>query len=197
MNHIEKFRKGLTGNAYMELFQKVVQENKTTGPNQSEAMAHYTRMNLTRSLRWFKNGELAEEVYDFLHAWEKPLKWIVQTEAWCGDAAHTVPFIQMMADASSQIEVRYLLRDDHLDLMDHYLTNNGRSIPKLIAMDEDGEVLFDWGPRPAELQEWYLKVKNEGLSFDEIKIGLQKWYNADKGVTAQYEIKNKIARLIE
>ena len=197
MNHLAYFEKGLTGEEYMSLFQEVVDTKKTTGPQQSDALAHYTKMNLTRSLRWFKNGELLEEIQTFLKDWTMPMKWIVLTEAWCGDAAHNIPFIQMMADHAQNIEVRYLLRDDNLKLMDQFLTNDGRAIPKLIALDEDGEVLFDWGPRPSELQNWYLKVKEEGLTFDEIKIDLQKWYNNDKGVAVQFEIKEKIASTIE
>ncbi len=72
--------------------------------------------------------------------------------------------------------------------MDDFLTNNGRAIPKLIALDESGEVLFDWGPRPEELQNWYLEARKKELSFDEVKIELQKWYNNDKGQKIQMEI---------
>jgi hypothetical protein len=52
--------------------------------------------------------------------------------------------------------------------MDQYLTNGGRSIPKLVAFDDDGQALFTWGPRPAALQTYRQQLVEEGLGGAEI-----------------------------
>ncbi|PSQ76653.1 MAG: thioredoxin family protein, partial [Bacteroidetes bacterium QH_6_63_17] len=36
----------------------------------------------------------------------------------------------------------------NLDIMDQYLTDGNRSIPKLAAFSEEGNERFTWGPRP-------------------------------------------------
>jgi hypothetical protein len=74
--------------------------------------------------------------------------------------------------------------------MDRYLTNGvSRSIPKLIGIDTTtSEELFVWGPRPAPLQNIFLKLKAEGMDFHLIKEELQRWYNKDKTATIQQEL---------
>ena len=85
-------------------------------------------------------------------------------------------------------DFQLLLLDENEDLMNQYLTNGGKSIPKLIVYNDKGEELFNWGPRPAELQEIYLQLKKEEKSFDDINLVLQKFYNDDKGKSVQKEI---------
>ena len=77
--------------------------------------------------------------------------WFVLTEGWCKDAAQIVPVLHALAKLNSNIELKVLLRDDNLDLMDQYLTNGKRrSIPRLIAVDPDVmEELSSWGPSAA------------------------------------------------
>lgn len=188
MDYLSYFEDGMTAEAYLELFRSVVAEGKTTGPQQSEELAQYTQLNLKRSERWLKKGMLLDEVNDFLKNNFQKTKWIIITEAWCGDAAHINPFLQMIAEQSENIDLRFLLRDDHTVLMDQFLTHGGRAIPKLIVLDENGDVLFDWGPRPSVLQKWYREARKKQLPFEEVKVELQKWYNNDKGVQIQKEI---------
>ena len=66
--------------------------------------------------------------------------------------------------------------------MDQYLTNGGRSVPKVIATDQAGNHLGDWGPRPLEAQRIYDDWRNSEVRapYQEIQITLQKWYNQDK-----------------
>ena len=90
------------------------------------------------------------------------------------------------------ISFEWKWRDENLELMDQFLTNGGRSIPKLIVYNEKDEVLFDWGPRPQTIQTAYLKMKAENKPYEEISIELQKMYNADKGVSSQSEILAKL-----
>lgn len=177
---------------YIELIKRLLEENKTTGENHSEDMLHYTRMNLKRLERWLSKGKLNEATKAIIAKITKPQQWIVLTEAWCGDAAHSLGFIQKMADLNPNIQLEWRLRDENLDLMDKYLTNGGRSIPKLIVRNQEGKDLFDWGPRPAEIQEAYLTMRKNEMPYSEISVALQKLYNKDKGVSIQSEIASGI-----
>ncbi|MGB1104144.1 MAG: thioredoxin family protein [Crocinitomicaceae bacterium] len=173
---------------YTALITGLLAQDKTTGDNHSEAMIHYTRMNLKRLNRWMSKGELIPEAKSVIKSIDKPQYWTVLTEAWCGDAAHALGFLWKMASLNDQIHFEWKLRDQNLDLMDQYLTNGGRSIPKLIVRNANGEDLFDWGPRPAHIQKAYLKMRENNLPYSEISIELQKLYNADKGESTQQEI---------
>lgn len=177
---------------YIDTIESLLVENKTTGENHSEAMLHYTKMNLKRLERWLTKGVLLDETVAAIKQIDESQNWTILTEAWCGDAAHSIGFIQKMADLNPNIQLDWKLRDENLDLMDQFLTNGGRSIPKLIAKDKDGKDLFDWGPRPSHIQEFYLDLKNKDTPYSEINVELQKLYNKDKGVTIQQEIVAKI-----
>lgn len=173
---------------YYTYVQELAVQQKTTGTEQTEANINYTLLSARRMKRWKKVGELLPEMKSAISAISTPQKWIVLTESWCGDAAHAYMFIQKMAALSDYIDLEWKLRDENLELMDQYLTNGGRSIPKLIAFDEKGDELFQWGPRPKHIQETYLRLKEEGIPYNEITIELQKMYNADKGVSMQKEL---------
>ena len=173
---------------YIELIENLLKQDKTTGENHSEAMLHYTRMNLKRLNRWMLKGELTPETIVAIEKINIPQKWTVLTEAWCGDAAHSMAFLWKMSEQNEWIDFEWILRDENLDLMDQYLTNGGRSIPKLIVRDKDGNDLFDWGPRPATIQKAFLEMKANNLPFNEMSTALQKLYNQDKGKEIQQEI---------
>ncbi|WP_100330213.1 thioredoxin family protein [Bacillus xiapuensis] len=84
---------------------------------------------------------------------EENLKAIVLTEDWCGDAMMNIPIFLEVAKHAG-IEVRFLYRDENLELMDQYLTNGtSRAIPIMIFMNEQGEEQAIWGPRAAAVQE--------------------------------------------
>lgn len=83
----------------------------------------------------------------------KGLKVIALSEDWCGDALLNNPILLKIAD-EIEMDVRFLLRDQNLDLMDQYLTNGtSRAIPIYIFINKDGEELAVWGPRAKQLQD--------------------------------------------
>ncbi len=95
-----------------------------------------------------------------------------------------------MAEASDKIDLRIVLRDDNEDLMNLFLTNGTKSIPKLIIIDKaTNEVVNDFGPRPKGAKQLILDYKAaHGVVDETAKIELQKWYLQDKGVSTQKEI---------
>lgn len=169
--------------SYNHLILDLLEKGTTTNGDSRESTLAYTKMNIQRTARWQKRGELTGEVTDQLKSFPYKMIWLVLTEGWCGDAAQSLPFIDKMANASPNIELKLILRDQHPEVMDAFLTNGSRSIPKLIAIKADGmEILGTWGPRPAEAQKTFLSQK------DNPEIGVQKameklhlWYARDKG----------------
>ena len=201
MKNIEK---AITENAmtypeYREMIDKLFSEGKTTGNNHSEAMLNYTKLNIARMRRLDKKSRLSETIIDDLKNSNKPLTWLVITEAWCGDAAQIIPVLHQMAEASDHINLKLILRDEHLDIMDAFLTNNARSIPVLIVLDATtNEVLRSWGPRPMEVQQMVMDAKAKAAATDdeeeskiiwgEAKKNSQLWYAKDKTLTIQREV---------
>lgn len=151
----------------------------------------YSEMNIKRMERSDRTYKPSEEALTQLGKIEEKQIWWVITELWCGDSAQTLPIIAKLADAQSEkIELRIILRDDYVDIMDQYLTNGGRSIPKLIALEESsGKELFTWGPRPKGAQEVMDKAKeNPDLSQEDIINQLYVWYPKDRGKSTESEI---------
>jgi hypothetical protein len=174
---------------YMELMEKVVLENRTTGPKQSEDLNYYTRLNLSRMQRLNKKVETKDSLKDVVDQIQIPQTWYILTEAWCGDAAQNIPSIVAATVSNSLITVKLLLRDENPELMDAYLTNGGRSIPKVIAVDEDFNEIFTWGPRPEGAQEMLHAYKaNPVKPYKEFSEDIQRWYIADKTESIQREL---------
>lgn len=175
---------------YRQLLENLMAEGKTTGTNQSSDMVDYAKLNNQRMSRLDKTLILIPELETALTNLNRNLLWVVITEGWCGDAAQNVPLIGKIAEtAPNKINLQLVLRDENLELMDRYLTNGGRSIPKLICFDaETKEELGIWGPRPAEAQELFLSLKsNPNLSKDEFITAVHQWYSQDKTRTMQKE----------
>lgn len=114
-------------------------------------------------------------------------KLLVIAEDWCGDASNTVPVIAKLADAVPGLELRVILRDANPEVMDRYLTNGSRSIPVVIALDENYRELGHWGPRPTELQAWVM-ANRETLPKTELYPKVRKWYAKDRGETTLREV---------
>jgi hypothetical protein len=179
----------ITYQAYLKLTEELLAEGKTTGPNQSEDYIYYTNLNLHRMKRLDKTVTINSELVAQIQSITVPQTWLVISEAWCGDAAQNVPILQKMAAISENVELKIILRDENLELMDLYLTNGGRSIPKLIALDNSTQKeLFIWGPRPLTIQKVMNELKAANVTeISEIVEKIQITYNADKSQSIQTE----------
>ncbi|RPD49369.1 thioredoxin family protein [Hymenobacter sediminis] len=186
----ERLAGAYTYAAYRRLIDDLQAEGKTTGPNQSEMLTNYTRLNVQRMERLDKKTELLPEVQAALAGIQQDYVWLVLTEGWCGDAAQIVPVLEKVAQASNgRLTTRYLLRDENLDLMDQYLTNGGRSIPKLVILHADTLTeASQWGPRPSPAQDLFLEMKAQGVGFEEFAEKLHGWYAKDKTRSTQLEL---------
>lgn len=187
----EHIKNGYAYDEFRQLGKDLLSQNKTTGSNHSEAYLHYSNLNDKRMDRLDKTITINDDLVAALRAIKRPMVWVVLTELWCGDAAQNVPVLSKMADASkNKVRLSLLLRDENPEVMDAYLTNGGKSIPKLIALDaETREELFTWGPRPKEAQQILFDYRAAGSPEDvDYKKDIQVWYikNHSQGLQNEF-----------
>lgn len=187
MNNIiaESLKKAQSYGAYRNDVKQLVEDKSTSGNLQSEALINYTMLNDRRMNRWDKTIKVPADISGRINEVNEKMTWLVLTESWCGDAAHLMPAMNKLAELNDNIDLKVVLRDDNSDLMDEFLTEGSRSIPKLIMIDNtNGEVVNTYGPRPSTVTKIVNDFKNTyGKLTPEFKEDLQRWYNKDKGQT--------------
>ncbi len=191
IDHSIYWNKGLSYQDYRNLIDSLLAENKTSGLDHSPGMLDYTKMNVQRMKRHEKTFVAMPELLEKLKGLESPEKWLVITEAWCGDAAQNIPQMQKLAENSNgKVEFRLVFRDENLELMDAYLTNGvSRSIPILIRLNAlTFEPLGHWGPRPLEAQQLFIDGKKNNTPGSELKEALHLWYARNKSENLQQEL---------
>ena len=179
---------------YLSTFERLLTTENPTAPYDNPAYMEYVKLNNSRQKRWLKTGTIDPELIKIIKRINVPQTWYIITEPWCGDAAHSIPFLYLMSKYNPLINVRIVWRDTPPYMIENYLTNGGKSVPKLVVRDVNENDLFHWGPRPASCQTIYLDLKARGAAFEEQKVTLQNWYNADKGVTLQQEMATLLSR---
>ncbi len=183
-------QKSISYTEYRNLVSELVAQGKSTGNEQSEDLLNYSSLNDRRMKRLDKTLKVSEENVSLIKQNSQEQTWLVITESWCGDAAQTMPMIHKISEASDKIDLKVVLRDDNEALINEFLTNGNKAIPKLIVLDKKtNEVLKSWGPRPKTATKMVndYKEKNGGLD-PEFKEDLQKWYNKDKGNDTQEDL---------
>lgn len=163
-----------------------------------ETDAHHAtrKINLQRTMRGLKTYVPGPEIREAMAHVDHRQTWIIIAEDWCGDGAQILPILASIASLSDKVTLDIVDRDRHLDLMDQYLTNGTRGIPKLIIRCEDGRDLATWGPRPAAAQAIVDEAKAAGLTKDEWHILLHSWYGRNRGVAIEEEILHLVDSLV-
>jgi hypothetical protein len=179
----------LSYSAYRTFVSKLIGEGKSTGNEQSADLLHYSELNEVRMNRLEKTLKIDLEVLKTLQNLKAKQTWLVISEGWCGDAAQILPIIKLMAETSENIDLKIVLRDENEALMNQFLTNGSKSIPKLIVLDENLNLVNHWGPRPEAAKNLIIDYKAQhGIVDETAKIALQKWYLDDKGISTMKEI---------
>jgi thioredoxin-like negative regulator of GroEL len=185
----DSINRGVSYTTYRTLIKGLLVEGKSTGNEQSEALLEYSILNDKRMDRLDKTLKISEETTSALNKLTDNFTLLVLSEGWCGDAAQILPVINKIAESSSKIDLKIVCRDENEALMNQFLTNGGKSIPKVIIVNNKNEVINSWGPRPAiatKMVQDY-KVKH-GVLDDNFKKDLQIWYNKDKGNSTQKDL---------
>jgi hypothetical protein len=179
---------------YRNIVSKLISEGKSTGKEQSADLLHYSELNEVRMKRLEKTLKLDGEVEKMLQNLKSKQTWLVISEGWCGDAAQILPIIKLMSEASENIDLKLVFRDENDALMNQFLTNGSKSIPKLLILDEAFNLINHWGPRPEGGKNLIIEYKAKHGIVDEVaKIALQKWYLDDKGISTMMEIVGMIS----
>ncbi len=174
---------------YRNLIKNLISEGKSTGMEQSEDHLTFSILNDKRMDRLDKTLEISAETQNSLDNLNNGFTFLVIAEGWCGDAAQILPIINKVAEASHNIAFKIVLRDENEDLMNQFLTNGSKSIPKVLILDPENNVLDSWGPRPSVAAQMVTDYKAQNGSLDEeFKKNLQIWYNKDKGHNTQNEL---------
>lgn len=173
---------------YYKLFDEVLEGKNTGSPYDNPDYVEYVKLNTSRVNRWLKRGEVSDEMKSVLSKLTEAQEWILICEPWCADAANIAPFLYKLSEQNKNVHLNIQLRDAEPMLINDYLTNGSKSIPKLIVRDKDGNDLFTWGPRPLACQNLVRTDIDAGLDAKERKIKIQKWYNEDAGKEMQAEL---------
>ncbi|MET2986035.1 thioredoxin family protein [Aureibaculum conchae] len=182
--------KAISYQEYRNLVTGLLKEGKSTGPNQSDDLLHYSKLNNSRMKRLDKTFTLSDKTISCTQNLIKKYTFLVISEGWCGDAAQVLPIINKVAEASSTIDLKIVLRDENEALMNLFLTNGSMSIPKLILLEtETNKVVNSWGPRPSEATKMVAEQKEKfGVLDADFKERLQVWYNTDKGKNIESDL---------
>ncbi len=186
----EYMAKGISYVEYRNLIHTLQLKGKSTAVEDNADRIHYTSLNVKRMDRIDKKVDLLNSTDLRLLGLSGHYTFLLLAESWCADASQIVPVIAKIATSSYQINLKILLRDENLTLMDEFLSNGSRAIPKLLIIDREEDcVVAEWGARPKEAVQMVQDYKAEHSKIDEnFKIGLQKWYNKNKGIAIQEEI---------
>lgn len=181
--------KGISYSAYRILIKKLLTQEKSTGIEQSSDLLNYSLLNDKRMDRLDKTLKISEEISNSINSLKDNFTFLVIAEGWCGDAAQIVPVLNKISEISSKIEVKIVLRDENEALMNLYLTNGSKSIPKILIVDTQNNVVNSWGPRPSIATKMVIDYKEQNGSLDvDFKKNLQIWYNKDKGSNTQEDL---------
>lgn len=146
----------------------------------------YLAINFQRLKRGVKQAKLSDRLNSQIQHLKQPVHWLVLTEPWCGDAAQSLGFLNAVEKSSQgKIKLGLLYRDENLELIDQFLTNGGRSIPKLIQLDHQLNVTGTWGPRPKAAQDLVVAMKSAGEPYGD---ALHSWYAKDKNQSIDQEL---------
>jgi Thioredoxin len=180
---------GMTYRQYLEMTKD--ESAKANTENLSAAdkeRAEIKKLNIQRMTRIDKTYEPGIDIREEVEKITDIQLWMVITENWCGDSAQNLPYIARIASLNPKIDLRIILRDSNLDIMDNYLTNGTRSIPKLVTFDEEGNELFQWGARPKAAQEIVSELKAQGFEKKYYLEKLHSWYARNRGNDIEKEI---------
>ncbi|RPG30124.1 MAG: thioredoxin family protein [Muricauda sp. TMED12] len=167
---------------YVTVLNELVSKGKTTGSEQSEQRIAHTKLNASRIRRIDKTVSIAEDQLKVFQNISEKQVWLVLLESWCSDGAQAIPVFNKVAKSTPKIELKIIMRDENPKLMDRFLTNGTRSIPKLLVSNEEGDLLHIWGPRPEVAAKMVEAYKEQYGKVDEkFKRELQIWYNKDGG----------------
>lgn len=182
-------KNGLSYSQYIELTKDIISNPDRPKIYQDEKMLQYTKDNLGRMEKIATTLNIDSKLYNEMQQTKVKQIWVCITEPWCGDASQIVPGLFLIASCSPNVDFKILLRDSNAEVMDNYMTNGGKSIPKLVVLKADSlEEISNWGPRPASIQKIVEEKKNDtSMSFGDKVRMIHGWYEQNNSSDLQEE----------
>lgn len=148
----------------------------------------YLATDRSRAPNWkpiYERGALSSAQQQLLSGFTRDMKILCVSGIWCGDCAQQCPLIERIAEANEKIHLRWLDRDEHMDLSERLMINAGLRVPVVLFMAEDCEYVSHLGDRTLTRYR-ALAAKQLGgacplpgapLPDDELKATQQEWLN--------------------
>lgn len=173
---------------FSEQAEHILTTEVKTPPYDDKFFLSYTEANIKRRAKILSNIQLNKKLYNEISENIKQWTWVIIDEPWCGDASFIVPILRAIEIASlGEITIRIFGRDSFPEIMEQYLTNNGKAIPKLVCLNKNLKELGTWGPRPEALSNLVNEWKPENLDLNEKIKRVNRWYLKDAGESVQKE----------
>ena len=175
------FENAISYEAYLENFTAEI------AMGEKSEFADYLPQNWSRQSRLDRKLKLSVDLITAIEELDKSINWLVITEHWCGDASQINPIINKIAEASNgKINLKFTYRDENEELIDAHLTDGrSRSIPILIQLSKNNELINTYGPRPEEAQNLVKSLLEKGEAYN---IPLHTWYAKDKQRSVQSDL---------
>lgn len=185
---------------YKNYFQKAIsydqykkQMAEELALNPDLKIKQYINLNQRRMHRVEKTYTPSAEIITQVKNLKHKTYWLIVTEHWCGDASQSLPALNAVAELSEgKIEMKLVYRDQNDELMNAYLTNGTRSIPKLVQLDEHYNVTAIWGPRPTIAQKLVKELKSNPATAATYVNELHLWYAKNK----QQDLEKEMAQVL-
>ena len=103
-----------------------------------------------RAVGWidfYRELSLDEDQQRLIKSFTRQVRILVVSGIWCGDCVRQGPMIQLIAEQSPCVLVRYLDRETIPGLMDELSINGGKRVPVVVFMAEDHEPVSVAGDR--------------------------------------------------
>lgn len=168
----------------------IAEVRATDNPDKNDHYQLYYDLGLQRMQRTLKTYKTDAALQQQLESKNFTGKILIISEPWCGDASATVPALSKFFESYN--EVRIFLRDSDPTLIDQFLTDGSQSIPKVLILNDNFEVMETWGPRPQYGLELLKKFKENPEIYpkNEFYNDLQVYYAKNRGKDAIQEILN-------
>lgn len=124
---------------------------------------------------------LESDVAAGLKGLKRQVNVVAIAEDWCGDVVRHVPALQAMAQETEKLRVRFVTREQYLDVFTRFLTNGGEAIPKFIFISDKFVECGNWGPMPEACR----KLISRGKGLGDVGAARKKVsaaYEADPGL---------------
>ncbi len=192
-----RINQSLTYDQYHTLMQEQAAASAEGLNAEAAEKLEFTKLNLHRSERIGRTYKAPAQIKELIATITTPQTWLVLTEPWCGDSAQCLPYMAELARLNSNISLRMILRDDNPDIMDQFLTDGKRSIPRLVIFDVNGCQITDWGPRPADAQVVFNDAKEAGLEKKDVLEKLHLFYGRNRGAALEEEFRYLLSGLVK